>query len=267
MDVTEHSLPYDATSRDSILKHAQKLLGKTLRELYPSILQKQKGKGAFGQLVEQFHFLYSPNSNDEPDFPIAGVELKCTPLKLLKDGSMVSKERLVLNIINYLNEAEKCFENSSFMHKNSLLLLIFYLHLELHDKLDFPVKITRLWTIPEEDLKIFMDDWNVIHDKIATGHAHELSEGDTLYLAACVKGSKGGANKRKQSVGDILADQRAFSIKSSYLNFIILESLDHPQMCDGLILTERQKEIIQTHRKEYGSVPKDQLDYHKNESF
>lgn len=93
---------------------------------------------------------------------------------------MVAKERLVLNIINYIDELDTCFKTSSFSKKNTLLLLMFYLHLAGVDRLDFVFRIVRLWQIPEEDVKIFMDDWTVIHGKIAAGLAHELSEGDTL---------------------------------------------------------------------------------------
>lgn len=90
---------------------------------------------------------------------------------------------------------------------------MFYLHVVGVEKLDFVFKIIRLWSIPEEDLKILMDDWNVIHAKIVNGLAHELSEGDTLYLAACVKGTKGGKDKGPQNSGGVRADQRAYSIK------------------------------------------------------
>ena len=204
---------YDNTTPEGILKYARLLLGKSLHLLHPEVCLLNKGKGKLGQSVEKFHFKYTPNSISEPDFQEAGVELKCTPLKTIEDGSMLSKERLVLNIINYLEESNKTFETSSFMHKNSLLLLMFYLYEKGIDNIDYIFKIIRLWKIPQEDIKIFMDDWMVIHNKIINGHAHEISEGDTLYLAACVKGSKSGAEKRKQPNSNILAQQRAYSIK------------------------------------------------------
>ena len=171
--------PYDRTTPGGILNHARKLLGKSLHALYPSATPLNTGKGGLGQCVEVYHFGYSINNVSEADFSEAGVELKCTPLKAVKDGSMVSKERLVLNIINYVDEYGKTFETSSFMHKNALLLLMFYLHVAGVENLDLVFKIIRLWSIPEEDLKIFMDDWNIIQDKIVKGLAHELSEGDT----------------------------------------------------------------------------------------
>lgn len=258
---------YDKTSPKSILAHARLLLGNSIHDLYPEALPLNKGKGDLGQCVEVFHFGYDINSVGEADFSEAGVELKCTPLKTLKDGSMVSKERLVLNIINYLDEYGKSFETSSFTKKNALLLLMFYLHLTGVDNLDLIFKIIRLWSIPKEDLKIFMDDWNVIHDKIVNGLAHELSEGDTLYLAACVKGSKGGANKKPQKNGGILADQRAYSIKSAYLNHIIVDSLSHTEMCDGVTMTAKQKDSIEKKKAELGSIVKSIRNYRRGETF
>ena len=105
---------YDHTSKTSILSHAQQLLGKSLRDLHNEAVVLNEGRGRMGQCVEQFHFHYNPNSDPTPDFPQAGVELKCTPLKELQDGSMVPKERLVLNIIDYIKEAKATFETSSF---------------------------------------------------------------------------------------------------------------------------------------------------------
>ncbi|MBR4257874.1 MAG: hypothetical protein IKQ17_02460 [Kiritimatiellae bacterium] len=258
---------YDRTSKDSILAYARMLLGKSIHDLHPDAKTLNSGKGDLGQCVEVHHFGYDINGNAEADFNEAGLELKCTPLKLLQEGSMVSKERLVLNIINYVEEFDKTFNTSSFTHKNALLLLMFYLHIKGVDKLDLLFKIIRLWSIPEEDLKIFMDDWNVIHEKIANGLAHELSEGDTLYLAACVKGTKGGANKKPQKVGGVLADQRAYSIKSAYLNHIIVDSLSHPEMCDGVKMTAKQRRAIEKKKAKIGNVVRSVNDYRRGETF
>lgn len=240
-------MSYNPSDKSAILAHARKLLGKSLRVLYPCIKGTFQGKGSMGQSVEKYHFHYLPNNTAAPDFPQAGVELKCTPLKEIGDGSMVSKERLVLNIIDYVTEGTKTFETSSFWTKNKLLLLMFYLHEDDPKKniLDFLFKIIRLWEFPEIDKKIIQDDWNVIHQKIVSGHAHELSEGDTFYLCACIKGSKGGANKRPQYNAFLpLADQRAYSLKSKYLNTIILDSLLHAEMCRGIVMSANERAKI-----------------------
>ena len=51
--------------------------------------------------------------------------------------------------------------------------------------------------LPEKDLLIIRQDFDTIVNKIKKGKAHELSEGDTDYLAACRKGQK-GEKERKQ---------------------------------------------------------------------
>jgi len=260
-------LPYNPESRQSILSHALLLLGKTMRQLHPDIVDSFGGKGGLGQAVEKYHFMYEVNSESHPDFEKAGVELKCTPMKRLRDGSMVSKERLVLNIINYMEEADKTFYESSFWKKNALLLLMFYLHETDKDYLDFMFKIIKLWQIPECDMKIFMDDWNTIHEKILAGRAHELSEGDTFYLGACVKGSRGQQNKREQPFSNIPADQRAYSIKSAYLNSIIVASANDANQASGVFVSDKQMLRIKASREKIDSIVKDIADYKRGESF
>ena len=145
---------YNPKSAKSILKHGEALLGLSLRKLHPNAILLG-GKGGLGTSVEKFHYGYEPNSEAEPDFVEAGLELKCTPLKLLKDKSMAAKERLVLNIINYIDEAQKSFDNSSFWHKNKFLLLMFYLHESGVNPVDMIFKLIRTWKFPKEDLKTF----------------------------------------------------------------------------------------------------------------
>ena len=260
-------LPYDKTAKDSILGYAQLLLGKSLRKLHPEAKSIQTGKGGLGNAVEKYHFQYEPNSKSEPDFSEAGIELKCTPLKQVDDGSMLSKERLVLNVIDYVQEASKTFSTSSFWKKNNLLLLMFYLHEEGKISFDLIFKIIRLWNFPETDLKIIRDDWTIIHNKILAGKAHELSEGDTLYLAACTKGSRAGAEMRRQYKSTTLAPQRAYSIKSKYVNTIILDSLAHPEMCSGLFVSEARKKKILKAQEVAESVVRDVAEYKKSETF
>lgn len=261
------NLPYDQTSAQSILDYARLLLGKTLKEVHPEATTQNVGLGRLGIAVEKYHFCNMPNSNAEPDFLEAGIELKCTPLKLLNDGSTVAKERLVLNVINYMEEADKTFETSSFWHKNKLLLLMFYLHESGIDVVDLLFKIIRLWEFPEVDLKIIRDDWSKIHWKLANGYAHEISEGDTLYLAACCKGSRAGAELRAQVGSNILAQQRAYSIKPRYMNTIIMESLLHDEMCHGVHLSAAQKRKIKKSVEEARNIVQSIDEYEENETF
>jgi DNA mismatch repair protein MutH len=217
-------LPYDKYDPLAIEEYSKGLLGKSLREIFgDDITELYSGKGELGNLIEELYFHYQPNSNAEPDFKEAGVELKTTPIKKNSKG-LVSKERLVFNIIDFHKEHSLSFIESSFWQKNSLLLLIFYLYEKDILLIDYIFKISRLWRFPLKDLKIIKDDWAKIVSKIKAGKAHEISEGDTLYLGACTKGSTAAKSKRTQPFSDIPAQQRAFSLKSKYLNFIIDQS-------------------------------------------
>ncbi|MEZ4887123.1 MAG: Sau3AI family type II restriction endonuclease [Chitinophagales bacterium] len=215
-------MKFDINSPNAIVNFAKKLKGETLRKICGEEIETHdyKGKGNFGQILEKFYFGYEPNSNSEPDFKEAGLELKTTPLKTLNKGAFRSKERLVLNIINYLEVHKERFEESSFLKKNAHLLLVFYLYEQEKDLLDYLIKLVDDWTYPEEDLKIIKKDWETITNKIKEGKAHELSEGDTFYLGACTKGGKGG-NLRSQPFSALKAKQRAYSLKQGYVNHII----------------------------------------------
>lgn len=215
---------YEKSKPLSIENYAKKLLNKSLKQvLGDSIEQKYIGKGKLGQILEDLYFHYKPNSKSEPDFKEAGVELKTSPIKKNSKG-YVSKERLVFNIIDYNKEYKVEFEQSSFWLKNNHLLLMFYLYEKGLIDLDYIFKIITLWKFPETDLKIIKDDWKKIKTKIIAGKAHEISEGDTLYLGACTKGAN-KLSKRSQPFSSEKAMQRAYSLKSKYLNFIIKKNL------------------------------------------
>ena len=215
-------LPYNPNNKQSIIEFAKKLKNKTLREICRKQIEENNysGKGSYGQLLEKFYFQYEPNSVSEADFYEVGMELKSSPLKQLKNKEYQSKERLVLNIINYFDVVKQQFNNSSFWKKNANLLLVFYLYDKGLKNLDYIIKLVDEWNFPSIDLHIIKNDWELIKTKIVEGKAHELSEGDTFYLGACTKGGKGG-NFRGQPNNDIKAKQRAYSLKQGYVNHII----------------------------------------------
>jgi len=235
----------DITSADSIIDFAKLLKDQTLRQACGVEIEKHgyKGKGNFGQILEKFYFGYEPNSDAEPDFKEAGIELKSSPLKTLKNGDFRSKERLVLNIINYLEVHKEEFETSSFWKKNAHLLLVFYLHDKDLDLLDYLIKLVDGWQYPNEDLKIIKQDWEFINQKIKDGKAHELSEGDTFYLGACTKGSTALKSFRDQPFNEEQAKQRAYSLKQGYVNHIIANIAQEETAVYGKII--EQPEILE----------------------
>lgn len=102
----------------------------------------------------------------------------------------------------------------------------------------------RDWQFPKEDLKIINEDWNKIHSKIMEGKAHCLTEGDTFYLSACMKGSKAKAELRPQPYSTELAQQRAYSLKQGYINKIILQSFFDEKLRHQLQMTPKRIEAL-----------------------
>lgn len=205
-------------TKESILRRAQEVIGIPLKDV-DTTGRLATGKGAIGTVIEESWFGYSPNSESEPDFPEAGVELKVTPYLRGRNG-IRAKERLVCNIINYMEEYDKTFHTSAFWHKCETILLMSYEHLLDRPKGDFKIDAAILFSFPEEDLVIIENDWKTIVEKVRSGRAHELSEGDTMYLAACTKGAT-AASVRPQPFSAIPAKQRAYSLKSSYMTQIL----------------------------------------------
>lgn len=238
---------YNPTDKNSVIEYAKKLKGKSLRQVCdPNILEHSySGKGNFGQVLEKFYFGYEPNSNAEADFAKIGMELKSSPLKKLKNNEYRSKERLVLNIINYVNVVNQNFENSDFIKKNASILLIFYLHQVGFDILDYLIKLVDEWSFPSTDLEIIKKDWELITKKIADGKAHELSEGDTFYLGACTKGAN-ALSVRKQPFSEIPAKQRAYSFKQGYVNHIIASIANESKETYGKLIPNVQVAKKQT---------------------
>ena len=211
---------YDASDPMSIFSFSGSLLGHTLAEIIPYVDDSvsieslnQDGKGGLGVLVEKHFFGYEPNSDPRPDFPEAGVELKVSPLKKSSKGEYKIKERLVCDMIDYCALVEENFEDSRFFRKSMLMLIIFYLHVSGCPKRDLQFLYSVLWRIKDKDFRI-------IQEKVRQGLAHELSEGDTMYLGACRKGQKGQA-QRKQPNSPVLANARAFSFKPAYMRTIL----------------------------------------------
>lgn len=251
-------------SEQEILSITRKAMHKTFGDFGLDESYNGKNKGGLGGFVEENIFNYSANSDDNPDFIDAGIELKVTPIKKNQDGSISSKERLVLNMINYKNEAEKSFKTSSFYHKNRKLLIWFYLYsLGLHPS---NFEITDYYLLEFENslqYKVIERDWNIIHDKIVKGKAHEISESDTEFLAACTK----GANSKvlvEQYKSSIKAKPRAYSFKSFFMTYIYRYMIHNLSPYSPLVSEEEWmknplEEIYKDKMAVYHNLTQDQL--------
>ncbi len=229
------NLPYIKSSKDSIAQYALNLKEKTFKDVLlndPNITDEDRAilfeyynnprsKGSLGQLIEKHFFFYDINSKSEADFNEAGVELKVTPYTIKSNGDLRAKERLVLTIINYMKDyEEEDFLKSHVYEKCALMLLIYYLYEPNKERLDYLINYIKLFQFPEEDLQIIKNDYKIIIDKIKSGKAAEISEGDTNYLGACTKGANANS-LREQPFSNEKAMQRAFCLKNSYMSYIL----------------------------------------------
>ncbi|GEQ61441.1 DNA mismatch repair protein MutH [Vagococcus lutrae] len=233
------ALPYDKTSPISIENYAIKLIGHTFEEVidnnvHDKIFAKElkkyynnpRSKGGLGLLIEKYFFFYEPNSDANPDFPEAGVELKVTPYEQLSNKKYRAGERLVLGMIPNNQPIETDFYKSDMLNKMELILLILYLRDRDIDRIKYRINYVKLLHLLgeecREDLEIIKADYNIIVNKIQAGKAHELSEADTMYLGACTKGSTAKKSLQPQYYNpNIKAKRRAFSLKQGYMTAVI----------------------------------------------
>ena len=221
MDNSNKTSAYNKNDRQSIVEYASMLIGSTLRESTDAkeIADIKRSKGSFGEAVEYYYFDLKNNSDSAPDFREAGIELKTTPLKRNKGGTLSAKERLVLGMINYMTVVDETFETSHLMEKAEDILLISYLWEPDKDPLDYEVEIVELVSLselPKGDLSQIKLDWETVVNKVRDGRAHEISGSDTLYLEACTKAANAQA-RRKQPYSDIEAKPRAWALKASFM--------------------------------------------------
>lgn len=231
----------DLTDGRSIERYAVQLKGMTFRDIldlditppdYSSKNYSEAGyKGGMGNLIEERFFGYKSNSDERPDFPEAGVELKATCFDIRKkDKNPSAGERLVLTMIPHNKPIDIEFESSHLWQKCSTILLVYYRRDKTVNKYDQKIEYVKLFTPPAEDLKIIRDDYNKIVSYIQTGRADELSEGLTVYLGAATKGATADSSIKTQYYPHIEADgtatyrkakKRAFSFKRQYMDYVL----------------------------------------------
>lgn len=287
----QYRLEYDETDPKSIEAYGEKLIGKTFAEVceedditqamvvretanYEVRHENKKRKGGLGELIEERYFHYPANNDARSDFEKAGVELKVTPYKINKNGSISAKERLILTMIDYCAVVNEDFKNSHLWKKSRLILLIYYLYQkELKNRLDYKIGYVKLFSPPEQDVKIIEHDFYVITEKIKAGKAHELSESDTLYLGAAPKAAT-SQDRRKQPFSSELAKPRAFAFKSSYMtyvlnNYIIPGKLTYEAIIKGKTEKSFEDYVVDKINAYYGYTVKElceefQIDINKN---
>ena len=101
---------------------------------------------------------------------------------------------------------------------------MFYVHNPDKISIDLIFELIDKWSPSTKDLDIIRNDWEPIVKKIKEGKAHEISEGDTLYLGACTKAANSNVYTN-QPYNEARAKPRAFALKSSYVKSIWQELL------------------------------------------
>lgn len=246
-------MPYNKVDSNSIENFGKKLEGNSLRSLNICSISKKKDKGGFNKIVESDYFEIPNNNKQAPDFSEAGIELKVTPLKEVRKESTSSflrekkglsiKERTVLTMIDYVALAKETWKTNSLKYKAFKILFCFYIWKKDASQLDFIFDLVNLWEPNKRDLEIIEKDWESIVDKVKNGRAHEISEGDTLYLGACTKGSTSEKSLKKQPFSLIKAKSRAFSFKRSYMDMIYEELLQNKKL--KLTSIKKENETLQ----------------------
>lgn len=208
--------------------------GKTFRDLDETgRAEIPKNKGVLGQIVEESVLHYPINSDKRADIQVGNdrYEIKVAPLKHVGKGNSkrtVAKERLVLDLINYMELPQEKFKTSRFWYKARRLIIVYYFD-DRFDKaaqsiVDCTFFNSFIFDYPNGDLATIRDDWEKIRTKVAQGYADKLSESDTNYLAACTKGANSQTTRPapapSESLPAIQAKQRAFSFKNSYMTAI-----------------------------------------------
>lgn len=231
-------LKYDDSNPRSIKNYGELLIGKKFSDVIAEsslneyekkevilATNNTKNKGGVGHLIEKYHFEYEINNEQEPDFPKVGIELKVTPYEIGKKGGYRAGERLVITMISYKEPVEENYYSSHVYAKTRLTLLIHYLRDKELNRSEYPINYVTLFSPPVEDLKIIEQDYQYIINKIKAGKAHELSEGDTMYLGACTKGTTAAKSLVPQEyyTSEIKAPKRAFCFKQSYMTYILNE--------------------------------------------
>ncbi len=222
------------------------LEGKTLREIMPSIVDSDEAtrvstKAFVGYVVEEGYFGLPKNSTAAADIAHLDVEIKSSPLKLLKNGQLTVKEPLSLNIINYNEESKNTdIRQSSLFRKNKYVLFVWYVDNPNVPRSEYLIKYVFLWRMDDVVLGELSDDYHKILGSIKAGEAHHIHQYQHNYLTLCPK--HGGTfidptcrkSKTTQPFNDSPAEIRAFRLKNLYMGKVIRRYLlnEHPDQLE-----------------------------------
>lgn len=210
-------------SKEEVIAQADSKLGVTFEKLDKTgRILRVKNKGKIGQIVEEAVFEININSRPLPDIENLGIELKTTAFKRNKNGTISAKERLVLTLINYMEENFEDFYHTHLWQKCAKMLFLFYDGtLDERKPKDYFLEKNYFFDWIDEDMPTILDDYNRISAKVLDGKAETISESDGNYLSTATKGEGHGKNMREQPYSAELARQRAWELKPSYMTYLL----------------------------------------------
>ena len=237
----------DWRNEAELLTHAKKIEGLKNSDLGQKVdrmdlIHRKHTKGLVAQLVEKEYFGIPTNSSERPDFQDLGIELKVSPLKLVKStGWYNAKERNVIKMVDYFNVLEnKNWKDSKLIHKLHRVLFVLYVHDKEKPATEWQIVSTFLWSPSEKQDRLIQMDYDIIRDKIKAGVKNR--EGDNEFLGTCPKHA-GGYNKhdplaskpgalRPHPVME-MAEKRGFCIKQRSFDKVIAKSLGYELLRKG----------------------------------
>jgi hypothetical protein len=242
-------MEYDPTDPLSIEHYGRRLLDSSLRltqgmrPIPDEFLEQSSGgrtRGKFGEVLERYYYGIKPgNTPYKPDFPLAMVELKSTGMSRRPHGyPWAPKYRLVLNKYDYAAEsAAPSIEESSFHKKNSAIMLVGFEWEADTPLVDLGIRcagLLRFRDIPKVDWDVIVKDFHLLQNKVRSGKADEISEGDTNYLGLCRKGTKDEKpSPGLYGSGPLLG--RAYSFKPGFVHHLL--GVLHPVWSERARLT------------------------------
>jgi len=230
-----------------LLAYAKKIEGLRISDLGAvvrrmDLIHRKHTKGLVAQLVEKEYFGIPTNSSERPDFQDLGIELKVSPLKLVKStGWYNAKERNVIKVVDYFDVNDnKDWRDSKLIHKLSRVLFVLYVHDKEKPATEWQVVSTFLWSPNKEQDDLIQNDYDIIREKIKAGERNR--EGDNEFLGTCPK-HQGGYNKADPSISKPSAmrdhpvmgraEKRGFCIKQRSFDQLIADSLGHELLRKG----------------------------------
>lgn len=239
-------------SVDELLKQLDSARGKTFYELdINHRLVGNGNKGVLGQIVEEGVFHYPINSDHNADFPNLNIELKTSGVVRRRTG-ISFKERVPLCAFDYEKTACTSFRDSYVWHKCEKLLFAIYEYLEGKPYGEMMLVDDFLHTFSPADFEVIKRDYEILSNKINSGHPELISESDTYYLSACTSGA--GHGQLDVSASNYFGRDlkpRKFALKQSYMTEIIRRRLteeDLERIISTAELREHSIEDVILHR-------------------